>query len=45
VKDIRRAIRRHFAAEDNIGIVLDGVAAMTALPSCAASDEVKDLRR
>jgi transposase len=36
VKDIRRAMRRHFSAEDKIRIVLGGFAARTALLSSAA---------
>ena len=32
-KDIRRRTRRHFSAEGKIRIVLDGLRAMTALPS------------
>jgi hypothetical protein len=36
VKDIRRATRRHFSAEDKIRIVLDGLRGKTALPSFAA---------
>ena len=36
VKDIRRATRRHFSAEDKIRIVLEGLRAMTVLLSSAA---------
>jgi len=37
VKNIRRATRRHFSAEDKIRIVLEGRAAMTVSPSSAAA--------
>jgi hypothetical protein len=34
VKDIRRATRKQYSAEEKIRIVLDGLKAKTALPSC-----------
>jgi hypothetical protein len=37
VKEIRRATRRQFSAEEKIRIVLSGLAARTASPSCAAA--------
>jgi transposase len=36
VKDIRRATRKHYSAEEKIRIVLEGLRARTALPSSAA---------
>ena len=35
VRDIRRAIRKQYSAEEKIRIVLDGLAVSPALPSCA----------
>ena len=37
VKEIRRATRRQFSAEEKIRIVLSGLAARTASSSCAAA--------
>jgi hypothetical protein len=34
VQDIRRATRKHYSAEEKIRIVLEGLVARTALPSC-----------
>ena len=55
VKDIRRATRRHFSAEDKIRIVLEGLRGEESIAElcrregitarAATSDEVKDLRR
>jgi hypothetical protein len=36
VEDIRRATRRHFSAEDNIRIVLEGLLDEDSMKSCAA---------
>ena len=36
VKNIRRATRRHFSAEDKIRIVLEGLRGEDSMPSCAA---------
>jgi transposase len=41
VKDIRRATRRHFSAEDKIRIVLDGLRGEDSLPSCAAGKALR----
>lgn len=43
IKNIRRATRRQFTAEEKIRIVLEGLRGDTA--RAATSDEVKDLRR
>ena len=43
VKDIRRATRKQYSAEEKIRIVLDGLKGDTA--RAATSTEVKDLRR
>ena len=37
VRDIRRATRKHYSAEDKIRIVLMDFAANTALPNCAVA--------
>ena len=37
VQDIRRATRKHYSAEEKIRIVLEGLRARTALPSCVAA--------
>jgi transposase len=37
IKDIRRAARRHFSAEDKIRIVLEACAAKTASPNSAGA--------
>jgi tRNA A37 methylthiotransferase MiaB len=39
VKEIRRAARRQFSAEEEIGIVVVGCVARTASPSCAAEGD------
>lgn len=36
VKDIRRATRRHFSAEDKIRIVLEGLRGDDSIAECAA---------
>jgi transposase-like protein len=43
VRDIRRATRRHFSAEDKIRIVLEGLRGEDSIAEL--SDEVKELRR
>ena len=37
VQDIRRATRKRYSAEEKIRIVLEGLRARTALPSCVAA--------
>ncbi len=44
VKDIRRATRRHFSAEDKIRIVLEGLRGEDILPDQIARGELRPLR-
>jgi transposase len=40
VKDIRRATRRHFSAEDKIRIVLEGLRGDDSIAECPSSEHL-----
>jgi transposase len=45
VKEIRRATRKHYSAEEKIRIVLEGLRGEDSIAREATSDEVRGLRR